>query len=58
MHKNTEMAKQIITHAVAQVPETNTCACTSALAASFITEKSLWPPETIEKLKPIIEKYL
>ncbi|RQW00332.1 S-methyl-5'-thioadenosine phosphorylase [candidate division KSB1 bacterium] len=58
MQKNTETAKEIIKQALPQVPEEDTCDCKNALAVSFVTDKSLWPAETIEKLKPIIEKYL
>lgn len=58
MHKNTETAKKIIQRALPLIPEENTCDCNNALAVSFVTDKALWPAATIEKLKPIIEKYL
>ncbi len=57
MHKNTDMAKTILKHAIPMI-QTNHCTCQDALAVSFITDKSLWPTDTVEKLKPIIEKYL
>jgi 5'-methylthioadenosine phosphorylase len=58
MSKNTAMAKIILKHAIPRVPDAGQCDCKDALAVSLITEKDLWPPETVEKLKPIIEKYL
>ncbi|RQW11421.1 S-methyl-5'-thioadenosine phosphorylase [candidate division KSB1 bacterium] len=57
MHKNTETAKEIITRAIPKISDTE-CDCKDALAISFITDKSLWPAETVEKLRPILEKYL
>jgi 5'-methylthioadenosine phosphorylase len=58
IHKNTEMARIILKHAIPFVPDADQCDCKDALAVSLITEKTMWPPETVEKLKPIIEKYL
>jgi 5'-methylthioadenosine phosphorylase len=58
MHRNTETAKKIIKRAVPAIPQDRTCDCKDALAVSFITDKSIWPPQTVEKLQPIIEKYL
>ena len=57
MHQNTETAKKIIQHAIPNIAEAE-CDCKEALAVSIITDKSLWPPETVEKLRPILEKYL
>ncbi|MBN1559107.1 S-methyl-5'-thioadenosine phosphorylase [candidate division KSB1 bacterium] len=57
MQQNTETAKKIIQHAIPKITDAE-CDCENALAVSFITDKSLWPPETVEKLRPILEKYL
>lgn len=57
MHHNTQMAKSILQHAIPMMPNSD-CACQNALAVSLITDKKLWPAKTVEKLKPIIEKYL
>ncbi len=57
MHQNTETAKAILLHAIPMMPEKE-CQCQNALAVSLITDRTLWPTDTVEKLKPIIEKYL
>lgn len=58
MQQNIDMAKAILKEAIPAVPEAAECDCKNALAVSIITEKELWPPQTVEKLKPILEKYL
>jgi len=58
IHKNVETAKNIIKHAVKFIPETHECECSNALANSLVTDKSMWPQEIVNKLGPIIEKYL
>ena len=58
LHKNVDTAKKIIVETVKALPENADCECRHALANSFVTDKSLWPSETLEKLKPILKKYL
>ncbi len=58
LHKNVDTAKKIIVETVKALPENADCECHHALANSFVTDKSLWPSETLEKLKPILKKYL
>ena len=58
MHKNTVTAKEILKYAIPQIPTDNECSCHNALAVSIVTDKSLWPKETVEKLKPLLEKYI
>ena len=55
---NVEMSQKIIREAVASVGESCPAGCHSALENSFMTQTSLIPPETKEKLKPIIGKYI
>ncbi len=57
MWKNTATAKEILKHAIPAVSDAE-CSCHNALAVSIVTDKSLWPEQTVEKLKPILEKYL
>jgi len=57
LQKNTATARSIIKNTVRLMPEKQECTCTNALANSFITDKSLWPKETVKKLGPIIKKY-
>lgn len=58
MHKNAVTAKEMLKHAIPKVPDDSTCNCQHALAVSIVTDKSLWPQETVKKLKPILEKYI
>jgi len=58
LHNNVDTARNIISHAIKLIPEANKCECSNALANSLITNKSLWPQETVKKLGPIIKKYL
>ena len=58
MHKNTVTAKEILQHAIPQIKNDHTCSCQNALAVSIVTDKSLWPQKTVEKLKPLLEKYI
>jgi 5'-methylthioadenosine phosphorylase len=58
MNKNTATAKEILKLAIPNVNVENNCSCQSALAVSLVTDKTLWPEQTVEKLKPIIKKYL
>ncbi len=58
LHKNVATAKQIIVETVKALPKDSSCDCHQALANAFITDKSLWPNDTIEKLQPILKKYL
>ena len=58
IHQNVAMAKNIIRHAVSAVTAERTCPCASAMQYSVITDKSVIPAATKEKLAPVIGKYL
>ncbi len=58
LHHNAEMAKQIVVRAIPQIPAAPDWPCHSALKNAIMTEKKLWPKETVTELKPILEKYL
>jgi len=55
---NAETAKRAIQYLVPTIPEERTCACAHALENAIITQHDLIPPETKERLKPIVGKYL
>ena len=57
LQKNADTAKEIILRVVPQISEERNCDCAEALENAIITEKSLVPKETLERLKPIIGKY-
>ena len=58
IHQNVAMAKNIIRRAVADLAAARTCACGSAMRHAVITDRSVIPAETKEKLAPIVGKYL
>ena len=58
IHQNVAMAKNIIRRAVADLAAARTCDCGSAMRHAVITDRSVIPAETKEKLSPIVGKYL
>ena len=54
---NSEKAKKIVARAIEQVPEAPEWPEHDALAPALMTPKELWPEETRENLKPLLEKY-
>jgi len=58
LNKNVAHAREIIKRAIKALPQEQTCDCANALANAIITDRALWPKETIEKLQPILAKYL
>ena len=56
--KNAENAAKVVAAAVAGMPETRSCKCGSALKHALITNPSAVPPETRQKLEPLVGKYL
>jgi 5'-methylthioadenosine phosphorylase len=56
--KNAEAAQRVIADLVSRVPATRECGCASALRDAIITRPELVPGETLERLSPLIEKYL
>lgn len=55
---NTETAKKIIKRAIIQVPDDRRCDCITALSSAIITAKEIIPKKTIQKLEPIVGKYI
>jgi 5'-methylthioadenosine phosphorylase len=58
IHQNVAMAKNIIRQAVADISLERNCICGSALQYAVITDRSVIPPETKQKLDLIVGKYL
>jgi 5'-methylthioadenosine phosphorylase len=56
--KNADNAQRVVKAAVTAMPKTRSCRCGSALAHAILTERNKIPPETKEKLKLIVGKYL
>ncbi len=58
LNKNVATAQELIRRAVVQIPQEQNCSCGNALANAIITDRKVWPTNTIQKLGPIIKKYL
>jgi len=58
IHQNVAMAKNIIRYAVAEIGNERSCACGSAMQYAIITDRSVIPEATRQKLEPIIGRYL
>ena len=56
--QNAENAGHVIRAAVATMPRTRSCRCGSALQHAIMTDLKLVPPETRERLKLLIGKYV
>jgi 5'-methylthioadenosine phosphorylase len=56
--KNIENAGTLICEAVKNIPSERTCNCPDALKTAIISDKKGIPRETLEKLRPIIGKYV
>jgi len=52
--KNIETAKKILHNVIPHLPEKRVCSCRDALKSAIVTRTEDIPPETLEKLKPII----
>ena len=58
LQHNAELAKQVVTRAIPQIPAAPDWPSHSALKNAILTDKKLWPKKTVTELKPILEKYL
>ena len=58
IHQNVAMAKNIIRHAVADIAVDRSCPCSNAMQFTIITDKSVIPADTKQKLEPIVGRYL
>ena len=58
LQQNSKNAQSIIRETVKDLPGTRTCGCADALKHALITDRSLIPAETRQKLQPIVGKYL
>jgi len=58
LHRNAAKAKDILARAIAQIPAEPTWPCHSALRCAIITDKKMWPKQTVKELQPLLAKYL
>jgi len=55
---NAETAKKVIVDVIPQLPTEPTWPEHSALDQALVTERALWPAGTVQKLKPILGRFL
>src|SRR6058998_2762718 len=55
---NAETARRVIVDVIPRIPTEPNWPEHSALDTALVTEQKLWPNETVEKLKPILERFL
>lgn len=58
LHQNAENAGKVVRAAVAAMPSERTCPCGSALKYAILTDRSVIPQKTRERLGLILGKYL
>ncbi len=58
LQKNADVAKRIIRGTLERLSSERTCPCATALAMAIVTDRSVIPEETREKLAPLVDKYL
>ncbi len=67
LHQNAEMAQQVVHRAVVALDggdrprgaeSAERCPCASALATALITDREAIPAATVERLRPLVGKYL
>lgn len=55
---NSNSAQKIIQRAIPQIPTNATWPEHSVLSQSIVTQPDHWPADTVEKIRPILEKYI
>jgi 5'-methylthioadenosine phosphorylase len=56
--KNAATAQAIIARAIPRIPAEPNWPCHSALQNAIMTDRKLWPKQTVAELRPILAKYL
>lgn len=55
---NTKLAQQALLELLGRLPEERTCDCKDALHDALITSPEHIPPETLQRLRPLVQRYL
>jgi len=58
LQRNIELAQEIILRTVPQLPDVRTCPCSTALQHAIITDRTMIPAATRERLALLIDRYL
>jgi 5'-methylthioadenosine phosphorylase len=58
LNDNARTAQTILARALERLPETRSCPCATALASAILTDRALVPPETRQRLRLLVGRYL
>lgn len=58
IQQNTETARQAVRNVLQNLPEERTCDCSHALQNAMLTTPAVIPPNTRQRLEPLVQKYL
>jgi 5'-methylthioadenosine phosphorylase len=58
LHANADTAKKIVARAVSRIPTTADWPEHRALDMALVTDRKLWPAATVEKLRPILGRFV
>jgi 5'-methylthioadenosine phosphorylase len=58
LNRNTELAQRALRNLVRDLTPLRSCHCEESLASALITHPDVIPSETIERLRPLVGKYL
>jgi hypothetical protein len=56
--KNAATAKAIVAAAIPQIPAETNWPCHAAMKNAIMTDRKVWPKQTVAELKPILAKFL
>jgi 5'-methylthioadenosine phosphorylase len=58
LNQNVATVREMIGKTIARLPKERSCGCGSTLSGAIMTDKSIWPKETVNALLPLLKKYL
>jgi 5'-methylthioadenosine phosphorylase len=58
LETNMQVVQRAIKELVGRLPEERHCICVDALQDSFVTQRDSISPETLKKLKPLVQRYI
>ncbi|MDF2957793.1 MAG: Purine nucleoside phosphorylase [Candidatus Alkanophagales archaeon MCA70_species_1] len=58
LRKNEQAVKAVLREAIPRIPTERKCECGEALKDAIVTAREHIPPDVLERLKPLVEKYL
>jgi len=58
LETNMQVVQRAISELVGRLPKERHCICVDALQDSFVTQRNSVPPETLKKLRPLVQRYI